>query len=224
MSRSGRILGRAGPWGPMARWGLLALGVGLALGFGLGSLGLLPVADVDIRWTVPALSVDEYNPEALATEGAEALLVYVGSSTCGWSNTPELPRLVGDLKRELRSRARREGWRFAAVGIAKDRRAADGLAHLEKFGAFDEVMAGHGWANRGVQEFVYGQGSLAGPGVTPQVLVVLRRLEFVADGHISIADEEVLTRKAGLDQITDWIADGAPIPGYARPSPEELTP
>ncbi|MCE2398352.1 MAG: hypothetical protein J4F34_04805 [Gemmatimonadetes bacterium] len=43
----------------MARWGLLALGVGLALGFGLGSLGLLPVADVDIRWTVPALSVDE---------------------------------------------------------------------------------------------------------------------------------------------------------------------
>ena len=158
MSRTGPILRRAG------RWSLLALGVGVASGFGLGSLSLLPVADMDIRWTVPALSVSEYVPEALSTEGEETALVYVGSSTCGWSNTPELPSLIKGLKAELQSRARREGWRFASIGIAKDRRAADGLAHLDKFGAVDEVMAGHGWANRGVQELVYGQGSLAGRG------------------------------------------------------------
>ena len=111
MSRTGPILRRAG------RWSLLALGVGVALGFGLGSLGLLPVADVDIRWTVPALSVSEYVPEALSTEGEETALVYVGSSTCGWSNTPELPSLIKGLKAELQSRARREGWRFASIGI-----------------------------------------------------------------------------------------------------------
>ena len=214
MNRTGPSLQRA------TRWGLLALGVGVALGFGLGSLGLLPVVDVDIRWTVPALSVSEYVPEALSTEGEETVLVYVGSSTCGWSNTPELPSLIKGLKAELQSRAHREDWRFATIGIAKDRRAVDGLAHLDKFGGFDEVMAGHGWANRGVQEFVYGQGSLAGRGATPQVIVVSRRLELVADGHVSLADEQVVVRKVGLDQITEWIADGAAIPGLPRQSQE----
>ena len=214
MSGTGPSLRRA------TRWGLLALGVGVALGFGLGSLGLLPVADVDIRWTVPALSVSEYVPEALSTEGEETALVYVGSSTCGWSNTPEFPSLIQGLKAELQSRAHREGWRFATIGIAKDRRVVEGLAHLDKFGAFDEVMTGRGWANRGVQEFVYGRGSLAGRGATPQVIVVSRRLEFVADGHVSIADEHVVVRKVGLDQITEWIADGAAIPGLPRQSRE----
>ena len=218
MSRTGPILRQA------RRWGLLALGVGVALGFGLGSLGLLPVADVDVRWTIPALSVGEYVPGSLSTEGEETVLIYLGSSTCGWSNTPELARLIRGLKAELQLRARREGWRFAAIGIAKDRRVDDGLAHLDKFGAFDEVMTGRGWASLGVQEYVYGQGSLAGPGVTPQVIVVSRRLEFVASGHISIADEHVLIRKVGLDQIAEWVADGAPFPDRVRRSPEPLMP
>ncbi len=73
MSGTGPILRRG------TRWGLFALGVGVALGFGLGSLGLLPVADVDIRWTVPALSVSEYVPEALSTEGEDLNRFFLAS-------------------------------------------------------------------------------------------------------------------------------------------------
>ena len=188
------------------RWGAEALGLGAALGFALGSFGLVPVADVHVRWTVPALEVGDYVPGASSVPGGETVLIYIGSSTCGWSNTPELPSLVRRLKSELQARAHQQDRQFAAVGIAKDRRAADGLVHLEKFGAFDEVMAGHGCVNRGIQEFVCGEGDMAGYGVTPQIIVVSRRLEYVADGHISIADERTVTRKAGLAQIREWIA------------------
>lgn len=193
-----------------ARFTLLALSIGFVLGVSLGSAGLLPVPDFSIRWSVPALSSDEFVPNAGTGPGKQLLLVYVGSSTCGWSNRAELPPMVRNLKAELQVRATAVGRRFAAVGIARDRRADDGLAHLEKFGPFDEVMAGHSWANTGIQEYIYGGPNMAGPGVTPQIILVSRQLDYSV-GHVSVVDEQVLLRKTGLGEISEWVTAGAPF-------------
>ena len=202
---------------------LSALSFGVVLGLALGSFGLMPVPTVDVEWTIPVASARDYAPSATNEAGEELLLIYVGSSTCGWSNRPELQQMVRGLKIELRSRALMEGRSFAAIGIARDRRASDGLSHLDKFGLFDEVAAGHGWANSGLQKYIYGSGEMAGRAVTPQIILVSRRLHYPA-GHVSIADEHVLLRRTGLDQISEWVDDGAPIPDHdderaSAPSP-----
>lgn len=189
---------------------LLALVVGGVLGFGLDSFGLLPVADVDVRWSVPALGASDYAPDASSSSGEETVLIYIGSSTCGWSNVPEFPSQIRRLKARMQAHARSDGKRFATLGIAVDRLASDGVAHLDKFGAFDEVMAGRSWANGGIQRYIYGTGDMGGPASTPQIVVLSRRLELPT-GHVSIEEEHVILRKTGLEAILDWIAAGAPL-------------
>ena len=194
---------------------LVMLGLGGGLGFGLSSLGLLPIPDVTVGWTVPLPSSRDYVPSGTAKPGEEIVLVYVGSSTCRWSNLPELPGLVRAMKTDFHSRARRRGKPFVALGIARDRLAADGLEHLAKFGAFDEVMAGNSWANTGIQHFLYGDAEIAGPAATPQVVLLSRRLADPS-GHVSIADERVLLRKTGFEAIREWAANGLPVPELDR--------
>ena len=189
-------------------WATLALITGVVIGFVLGLRGLLPIPEVN--WRLPASAADQYVPAHPMNPGPELALVYVGSSTCGWSNVPELPDMIKELKRELGKRAESLGMSFAAVGVARDMVAADGIRHLEKFGDFDEVMSGRGWANIGVLKYVYGEEQV-GPGVTPQVLVVERSLDDTA-GHMALGAERVVLRRAGLDEIREWVRIGAPTP------------
>lgn len=192
------------------RLGILALAVGSVLGFGLDSIGLLPIPDVDVKWVVPAVVASDYAPGEPLNDGEETVLVYVGSSTCAWSNVPELPSLLRGLKSRMQERARAEGRRFSAIGIARDQVAADGITHLDKFGRFDEVMSGNSWGGHGIQQYIYGTDDMAGPAATPQLIVVSRRLEYSA-GHVSIADEHVIMRKTGFVAISEWIGEGAPF-------------
>lgn len=168
----------------------------------------MPIPDVTVRWSVPVLKAGEYIPTGSVDAGEEIVLVYIGSSTCGWSNVPELPDVVRSLKVKMQARAQTEGMGFAAVGVARDAVVANGMEHLDKFGAFDEVMAGRGWANAGVQKYIYGE--MAGLGATPQILVVSRRLGYET-GHVTFNDEKVLIRKVGVDEIAGWAAEGAPL-------------
>lgn len=115
-------------------WLLVAtLAAGGIVGFVAASLGVMPVPSVSVRWSVPALQVGDYAPSAGSDAGDELVFVYVGSSTCGWSNVPELPDLVRTLKLRLQERAGAEGMSFAAVGVARDMSAANGMAHLDGF-------------------------------------------------------------------------------------------
>ena len=133
----------------------LSLITGVAVGFVLGLLGFIPIPEVAVDWRLPARAASEYAPALSVNAGQEVAFVFVGSSNCGWSNVPELPNMVKGLKLELRKRAENLGMSFAAVGIARDVIARNGIRHLEKFGDFDEVMSGRGWANIGVLKYVY---------------------------------------------------------------------
>jgi len=189
-------------------WTMLALLTGIVVGFVLGRQGFLPIPEV--RWRLPARTANDYAPAHSLSAGTEVAFVFVGSSTCGWSNVPELPDIIKELKRELSRRAEDLGMSFAAVGVARDLVAADGVRHLAKFGDFDEVMSGRGLANSGVLKYVYGEDS-AGPGVTPQVVVVERSLDDKG-GHMALGADRVVARRAGLDQIKQWVRAGAPTP------------
>ena len=192
----------------------LSLIAGVAVGFVLGLLGFIPIPEVAVDWRLPARAAGEYAPALSVNAGQEVALVFVGSSNCGWSNVPELPNMVKGLKLELKKRAENLGMSFAAVGIARDIIATNGIRHLEKFGDFDEVMSGRGWVNIGVLKYIYG-GQLSGPAATPQVLVIERSLDDTA-GHISLTAERVVARKTGLDEIAQWVQSGAPTPTLGR--------
>lgn len=180
--------------------------LGLVIGVGLRTEGLLPYPEIDIRWRIPAIESDSYRLGGRLASGEEVALVYIGSSNCVWSNTPELVSLVQALKVDFQARAIENPWEFVAVGIARDMDPTRGLAHLRTFGAFDEVMTGRSWANIGLLKYIYGD--MPGRAATPQILVVARR--FHSDGgHYRLRDERVLVRAIGLDEIKAWALAGA---------------
>ena len=77
------------------RRNLAAAGAVLGIGFMLGAVGLMPMPDVSIAWRVPAVESSQYVPASPVEPGEEVLMVYLGSSSCYWSNAPGLPSLVG---------------------------------------------------------------------------------------------------------------------------------
>ena len=180
---------------------------GSVAGVVLATAGLMPTVDIELA--VPAREAREYQPGSVATTGTEEeiVLVYLGSSTCGWSNLPEVSRAVRDAKILVAAHARDSGTRFSALGIALDADASRGWAHLRKAGSFDEVAAGMGWANSGAEKYVFG--TLAGPASTPQLLVVQRSLSTGPGGRPKAESERVLVRKTGSNAILSWVSQGA---------------
>lgn len=148
-------------------------------------------------------------PEAA---GPEVVFVYLGSSTCKWCQAEELPGLIAELKNSVRTQAEAEGFSFSTIGIAKDASITDGLEHLRRIGAFDEVSTGRGWLNLGILQYVF----VTHPGraATPQVIVLSRLVERKATGF-SIIDENVLARKTGLGALQQWAESGALLLGLA---------
>lgn len=181
--------------------------VGAFLGVTLRSVGWIRLPKITMQWE-RIRDPDDYRPATVPNEGDEIALIYIGSSNCVWSNDPALPELIKNLKLVLADRAETTGLDFTAVGVARDMVATDGISHLHRFGAFDEIMSGRGWDNTGVQKYIYD--ALPGPAATPQVIVV-RRTRDTDRGWPEISDEWVLTRKLGLRQIGDWVSQGAPL-------------
>ena len=182
----------------------------LGTGFLLGVFGLVPKPDIDlaVQWSIPALARESYTPTARTDSGSELVFVFVGSSSCSWSNRPELRDFVRTARLAVRDKSIAEDIGFAAVGVARDVVASKGIAHLAAFGEFDEIMAGRGWLNSGVLRYIYGD--LPGPAATPQILVVERRV-VVDQGQRSVAGERVVARHAGLAEIRKWVDRGMPL-------------
>ena len=184
------------------------IGLGACLGITLGSVDWMRLPQISVQWP-PGQGVDVYRPATVQNENGEIAFIYIGSSSCVWSNQPELIDIIGKLKLMLASRAEINGLGFAAVGIARDMVTSNGIAHLQKFGAFDEVMSGRGWSNIGVQKYIFD--AIPGPAATPQILVVVRTPND-SDGAPGWASERLVMRKLGLREMTKWVSEGAPLP------------
>lgn len=188
---------------------LLVGAVVFGLAFFASYSGAVAVPKVSVEWKAPGM--DRYTPSYNAEPGREWAFVYVGSSGCAASNDSFLPSAVKKLKRLVQEQARTHGYAFATVGVAKDWRVADGIAHLEKFGPFDEITAGRNWLNLGVLRYVWEK--IPGKAGTPQVLVVSRNVVTSEEqGSYALRTPKLLTRKVGTREIRRWLKQAAPLP------------
>lgn len=138
-------------------------------------------------------------------EHEEIVLVYIGSSTCGPSNKPEVFSQVDSLNNELSAYVKNKGYGYVSVGISKDWNINEGLKHLSNFETFDEVMTGRNWNNTGVSRYVYDV--IPGQAITPQI-VITRRVNgkystINSEYYRGIDSERELLRIAGSDEISD---------------------
>lgn len=137
----------------------------------------------------------------------------MGSSTCYWSNQPELADAVKEAKARVAEHAEARGWSFQAHGVALEWSTQRGIEHLSGLGSFDEVSAGNNWGNSFALNHLWPDPSDLPS--TPMVLVYRRT--FVAsrseeDEMIYAERGRVLLEvKRGLPEVTEWAHAGAPL-------------
>ena len=88
-------------------WKWIGLGAfGFALFLVLGVLEILPVPmGLDSMWTHERQAAHQFAPAYVNQDGKEFALVYIGSSTCSFSNDEALPTVVERVKLSLQQKA-----------------------------------------------------------------------------------------------------------------------
>lgn len=168
-------------------------------------LGLLVGAPLPGQAAPPAA----YRPDARAPEGREVVVVFISSSFCVANRDSAFKPAVREMMRRLGMQRDSAGRRVSVTGVSIDWSARDGLAYLEGFGAFDEVVAGRNWFNSAATRYIW-----QAPGARsaiPQVVLVERTVSPGARG-VEVGAERELGRFVGADEIREWVARGAPLP------------
>lgn len=159
---------------------------------------------------VPALAmaqVPTYEPSHDTPSGEELVLAFVSSTWCVGNRAPGLHEAIEQAKLEMSDRASVEGIDFRALGVALDWPADSGIAYLQEFGEFDELVVGSNWWNLGAQELIW-EDDETNPQI-PQVIVFRR--EITSSGTPSFGPRRVLKRVVGGDPIVDWVQAGAEL-------------
>ncbi len=153
-------------------------------------------------------------PRRSLRTGDELVMIYIGQASCSWCNRAGFAEEVREVKEALGHRAAATGFRFVTEGVALDPTITSGLRHLSKFGAFDQISVGGGWANEFA--FKYFWNEIPGPPATPTLLVIHRAVQVPDstsnDPLYSANRGELLVRKVGLFEIQAWIKAGVPLP------------
>ncbi len=137
-------------------------------------------------------------------------MVFIGSSTCAYSNHDALPALIEDAKLKLQSKSVAQDWSFSVIGVSVDWRTSDGITHLSKFGHFDEIMTGRKW--HGTAADLYSK-KIPGINATPQILVFGRDYaQNHGEAMESVSKEIPIHRVVGLAHIENWLNRGLPLP------------
>jgi len=144
-----------------------------------------------------------------SVSGDQLIGVVIVSSTCAWSSRANFPSTIREMNRLLVERAAQDHRRFIAVGVAVDWSATVGFEFLRRFGPFDEILAGGNWANTGAIDYLWRlPPSTTAPSGTPEVLIFERHVAWDSAGRNLQVGEN---RKAGVDQIDEWVKMQAPL-------------
>src|SRR5690348_2492434 len=120
--------------------------------------------------------------------GPELVAVFMAASTCGASHNPALPHILDSIRVRLRERAAREGEQLVVIGVSLDDDPATGIGFLSRFGKFDAVIAGGGWAGPGALDYMVRD--LRGELAMPQ-LVLLSRDVTIGQSAIASSSDHV---------------------------------
>ncbi|MCY4000607.1 MAG: hypothetical protein OXF84_07370, partial [Bacteroidetes bacterium] len=169
----------------------------------------LNLPTIELHWQEEE-SWQQYTPSYTNVSGRELVMIYIGSSSCGFSNAPDLPKLIEDTKMSLQDQANNKDWSFSAVGISIDWNTSDGINHLNKFGHFDEVITGRKWNGTGANQYLK---NIPGVYGTPQIVIIMRESD-IDDENIynTTITETFIYRMVGIFQIESWYDRGIPLP------------
>lgn len=175
----------------------------------------LTVSAAGAAWISRVISRPTVTDDGLSTRvvdpvvagGEQLVLVFVGSTSCVWSRTPEVRDALGAAATLLQKQAEERQMGFHRIGVVASPSPATGLAFLAEVGDFDEIVAGGRWASVGLLKYVVSD--FRGSGVTPQLLVLKRRIG--TDGW-GVHDEKLLRRLVGSAMISTWVSAGGLLP------------
>ncbi|MXW15561.1 MAG: hypothetical protein F4065_09580 [Rhodothermaceae bacterium] len=192
------------------RWWFFSAVTLVSVSFILGLTGKFHfIPTLELRWPDERVH-PEYVPSYGTIPEKELVMVFIGSSTCGYSNDSSLPELIEEAKLKLKDKATDQGWSFSTVGVSIDWITSDGIDHLDKFGYFDEIMTGRKWHGTGANIYLR---DIQGINATPQILVLARNpQQSKEDGRKPVQRETPVYRVAGLNQIDNWLSRGLPLP------------
>ena len=186
------------------------------VGILVGALSLTSVSAVAWRRhaSIPARSYPEILPlAARVASGREIIMIFVGSSTCGASQSRELPAALKTVRESLQVRAARTHSKLATLGVALDVQPNEGIQFLKKYDSFDEISVGRSWLNMTATTYIWRD--LPGNTSLPQLLVITRPIT-VRDASIEIGPDELVVRKLGVDGIVNWAKTGVGVAGVPR--------
>jgi hypothetical protein len=199
--------------GPSLNVAAYVVGGAICLGAGL-ALSQVYAFEIGIERRGTDRAGSSYMPDYRVEVGDQLVMVYLGSSTCGWSNAPGLPEAVEAAKLRLAAHALESDLSFKAMGVALEWSVSQGMKHLGRFGRFDEVAAGYSWGNDFALTHLWTDPSEVPS--TPQILVYHRRVMApLSEGdemRYRESDRRLLLTLRGLDEITGWAKGGTPLP------------
>jgi hypothetical protein len=153
-------------------------------------------------------SAQRYIPSTSNPSGEEVVAVFVTQATCIGSKQPHMPNTIERMKVGLARQAAQRHEGLSVVGVSLDWAAQEGVDHLAKFGAFDEIIVGRNWYGTGATRFIWRD--LPGQPSTPQILLLRHSITTTPRG-IVISKESEIRRIIGADEIKKWVDSGAPV-------------
>jgi hypothetical protein len=127
--------------------------------------------------------------------------VYIGSSTCQFSNNEHAHQLVKSLKTELKSLAQQYSINFISTGISIDGSTKQGIKFLKKSGNYSEIISGASNFNLGSIQYASGAAS------TPQILLIHERYDTEVIG-VNINDlnqvQQLINNYRGIFEIEEF--------------------
>lgn len=156
---------------------------------------------------IPGIYLHTFNDNSVYTQNTEkklkeVTLVYLGSSSCKYSDIIEIEG-INEVQNWLLSKSIENNMSYTSIGISIDWSIFNGIRHLDKVGNFDEIITGNNWFNRGVLKYV---GDLDMETSTPQIFIILS--EFYSNNldRKLISEKPVLVLR-GSNEIMKWLED-----------------
>ncbi|MBD3615286.1 MAG: hypothetical protein HUJ22_01845 [Gracilimonas sp.] len=131
-------------------------------------------------------------------------LVYIGSADCAACND-SLHKEIKVMKDRLREVSKLHDFRLMTTGISVEVNSTRGVEFLNKSGPYDEIIAGAGWYNLGVDNYIWNK--FDGEGAIPQVLILKNKFHVNAStiGIMNIErNDSLLYRLSSYKSIKDF--------------------
>ena len=143
-------------------------------------------------------------------EVTEVIAVYVGST--GTDSLTGMARVLSDMGTALRRQTASSGRGLIMRGVSIEPSVEGGIRHLSRLGAFDEVSVGGNWTNSAVVRYLGANDGRVSDSTIPELILLERTVRSDNTRMLQVGPERELTRFAGVDRISGWVARGAPLP------------